>query len=78
MLAGARGTISVAANVAPRLFAILCERALSANAATETRPPRLQVQRPLTGTGNCFLVESDSGEVGPASTRIPAAATACR
>ncbi|HRG15186.1 MAG TPA: 4-hydroxy-tetrahydrodipicolinate synthase [Pseudomonadota bacterium] len=34
MLAGAKGTISVAANVAPRAFAALCERAASANAAT--------------------------------------------
>lgn len=34
MLAGAKGTISVAANVAPRAFAELCERAASANAAT--------------------------------------------
>lgn len=34
MLAGAQGTISVAANVAPRAFARLCEQALSANAAT--------------------------------------------
>lgn len=34
MLAGAKGTISVAANVAPRAFAVLCERAASANEAT--------------------------------------------
>lgn len=34
MLAGAKGTISVAANVAPRAFAVLCEHALSAHAAT--------------------------------------------
>jgi 4-hydroxy-tetrahydrodipicolinate synthase len=34
MFAGAKGTISVAANVAPRAFAELCERAASANAAT--------------------------------------------
>lgn len=34
MLAGAKGTISVAANVAPRAFAALCERAASANEAT--------------------------------------------
>jgi 4-hydroxy-tetrahydrodipicolinate synthase len=33
MQAGARGTISVAANVAPRLFARLCEHALSADPA---------------------------------------------
>lgn len=35
MLSGARGTISVAANVAPRLFARLCEQALSPNASTQ-------------------------------------------
>ena len=34
MLSGAKGTISVAANVAPRAFAMLCERAVSGNAAT--------------------------------------------
>ncbi|MBK7145658.1 MAG: 4-hydroxy-tetrahydrodipicolinate synthase [Xanthomonadales bacterium] len=44
MLAGARGTISVAANVAPRLFAILCERALSANAATQMTAAALDAQ----------------------------------
>ena len=34
MSAGAKGTISVAANVAPRAFAQLCERALSARPAS--------------------------------------------
>ncbi|MBK6436431.1 MAG: 4-hydroxy-tetrahydrodipicolinate synthase [Rhodanobacteraceae bacterium] len=34
MNAGAKGTISVAANVAPRAFALMCESALSAHPAT--------------------------------------------